>query len=191
MKKIAVLVGSLSPNSLNRKLARTLEVLAAGKLNFNYPDIASLPHYDNELWLNPPQPVLDLKRTVEAADAVLIVMPEYNRSFPGVIKNALDWASRPYGSSSWTDKPVAVIGATPGTTGTAAGQGHLRSILPVYGFVVMGQPEVYFHMKPGIITDDLEITDETTQVFLNNWVEKYTAWIERHGHVHVPAIAAE
>jgi chromate reductase len=191
MKKIAVLVGSLSPNSLNRKLARTLEVLAAGKLNFNYPDIASLPHYDNELWLNPAQPVLDLKRTVEAADAVLIVMPEYNRSFPGVIKNALDWASRPYGSSSWTDKPVAVIGATPGTTGTAAGQGHLRSILPVYGFVVMGQPEVYFHMKPGIITDDLEITDETTQVFLNNWVEKYTAWIERHGHVHVPAIAAE
>jgi chromate reductase len=191
MKKIAVLVGSLSPNSLNRKLARTLEVLAAGKLNFNYPDIASLPHYDNELWLNPPQPVLDLKRTVEAADAVLIVMPEYNRSFPGVIKNALDWGSRPYGSSSWTDKPVAVIGATPGTTGTAAGQGHLRSILPVYGFVVMGQPEVYFHMKPGIITDDLEITDETTQVFLNNWVEKYTAWIERHGHVHVPAIAAE
>jgi chromate reductase len=191
MKKIAVLSGSLSPNSINRKLARTLEVLAAGKLNFNYIDIASLPHYDDELWLNPPQPVLDLKRAVEAADAVLIVMPEYNRSFPGIIKNALDWASRPYGSSSWTDKPVAVIGATPGTTGTAAGQGHLRYILPVYGFVVMGQPEVYFHMKPGIITDDLEITDETTQVFLNNWVERFTAWIERHGHVHVPAIAAE
>ena len=191
MKNIAVMVGSQSSTSVNRKLARTLEKLAQGKLRFHYLDIASLPHYDNDLWSNPPQSVTTLKRTVEAADGVLIAMPEYNRSFPGVIKNALDWASRPYGQSSWMDKPVAVVGATPGATGTAAGQGHLRSVLPVYGFVVMGQPEVYFNMRPGLITDELEITDETTAAFLNGWVDRFSAWVERHGTVAETAIAAE
>ena len=191
MKNIAVMVGSQSPTSVNRKLARTLEKLAQGKLRFHYLDIASLPHYDNDLWSNPPQSVTTLKHTVEAADGVLIAMPEYNRSFPGVIKNALDWASRQYGQSSWMDKPVAVVGATPGATGTAAGQGHLRSVLPVYGFVVMGQPEVYFNMRPGLITDELEITDETTAAFLNGWVDRFSAWVERHGTVAETAIAAE
>ena len=191
MTNIAVMVGSQSSTSVNRKLARTLEKLAHGKLRFHYLDIASLPHYDNDLWSNPPQSVTTLKHTVEAADGVLIAMPEYNRSFPGVIKNALDWASRPYGQSSWMDKPVAVVGATPGATGTAAGQGHLRSVLPVYGFVVMGQPEVYFNMRPGLITDELEITDETTAAFLNGWVDRFSAWVERHGTVAETAIAAE
>lgn len=191
MKSVVVLVASLSPTSVNRKLARTLERLAEGKLNFDYLDLGSLPHYDNELWANPPAVVTDLKRRIEAADAALIVMPEFNRSFPGVLKNALDWASRPYGKSSWLDLPAAVVGATPGTTGTAAGQGHLRSILPVYGLLVMGQPEVYFHMKPGLITDDLEITDETTHAFLTGWVHKFTAFVERHARHKPVAMAAE
>jgi chromate reductase len=130
MENIAVMVGSLSPHSVNRKLARTLQALAEGKLQFHFLDIASLPHYDNELWANPPQSVLDLKQQVEAADGVLIALPEYNRSFPGIIKNALDWGSRPFGQSSWADKPVTLVGATPGTTGTAAGQGHLRASCP-------------------------------------------------------------
>lgn len=191
MKNIAVMVGSQSPASVNRKLARTLEKLAEGKLRFHYLDIASLPHYDNELWSNPPQSVTALKHTVEAADGVLIAMPEYNRSFPGMIKNALDWASRPYGQCSWMDKPAALVGATPGTTGTAAGQAHLRSVLPVYGLVVMGQPEVYFNMRPGLITDDLEIIDESTRAFLNGWVERFCAWVDQHGTMSATAIAAE
>jgi chromate reductase len=191
MKNIAVAVGSLSPHSVNKKLVRTLEALAEGKLRFHYLDIAALPHYDNDLWANPPRAVVELKETIEAADGVLIATPEYNRSFPGVIKNALDWASRPYGQSSWMHKPAALTGASPGTIGTAAAQGQLRSILPLYGLILMGQPELYFYMKPGIITDELEITDETTQAFLKSWVEKFTAWVERHGEVHVPAIAAE
>ena len=191
MKTVAVLVGSLSPNSVNRKLSRTLEKLSGGKLKFDYIDLGSLPHYDNELWANPPEAVLKLKQQVEAADGVLIAMPEYNRSFPAIIKNALDWASRPYGQSSWGDKPTAVIGATPGATGTAAGQGHLRSILPVYGLLVMGQPEIYFNMKPGLITDDLEVTDETTAAFLTNWTTKFAAFIDRHGHAVDRAEAAE
>lgn len=191
MKNIAVMVGSLSQHSINRKLAKTLETLAQGKLHFSYLDIAALPHYDNDLWSNPPRSVTELKHTVERADGILIATPEYNRSFPGVIKNALDWASRPYGQSSWMDKPAALIGASPGTIGTAAAQGQLRSILPLYGLILMGQPELYFHMKPGIISDELEITDETTQAFLTGWVEKFDAWVERHGEIQVPAIAAE
>ena len=191
MKNVVVLVASPSPKSVNRKLANTLEKLAEGKLRFDYLDIFNLPYYDNDLWANPPAVITELKRRVEAADAALIVTPEYNRSVPGVLKNALDWASRPYAQSSWMDMPTALVGATPGATGTAAGQGHLRSILPVYGMLVMGQPEVYFNMKPGLITDDLEITDETTFAFLNGWVQKFTAFIERHGTDKAAAIAAE
>lgn len=191
MKSVVVLVASPSPKSVNRKLANTLEKLAEGRLTFDYVDLFDLPYYDNDLWANPPAVVTDLKRRVEAADAALIVTPEYNRSFPGVLKNALDWASRPYAQSSWMDKPTAVIGATPGPIGTAAGQGHLRSVLPVYGMIVMGQPEVYFQMKPDLITDSLEITDETTFAFLNGWVEKFSAFIARHGEVKPEAIAAE
>ena len=191
MKNVAVLVASLSANSVNRKLAHTLEKLAEGKLKFDYLDLAGLPHYNNDLWTNPPTVVTDLKRRVEAADAALIVTPEYNRSFPGVLKNALDWASRPYAQSSWTDMPTAIVGATPGTTGTAAGQSQLRSVLPVYGMLVMGQPEVYFTMKPGLITDDLEVTDDTTLAFLNGWVQTFSAFIERHGVDKATAIAAE
>ena len=192
MKNVVVLVGSLSATSVNRKLARTLEKLAAGRLNFDFIDLGALPHYDNDLWANPPAAVLDLKARVEAADGVLIATPEYNRSFPGVLKNAMDWASRPYAQSSWMHLPAAVIGATPGATGTAAGQGHLRSILPVYGLLVMGQPEVYFNMKPGLITDELEITDDTTAGFLNGWVDTFVAFIDRHGKpAKIEAVAAE
>lgn len=191
MKNVVVLVASLSANSVNRKLARTLEKLAEGKLKFDYLDLASLPFYNNDLWANPPAAVTELKSRIESADGVLIVTPEYNRSFPGVLKNALDWASRPYAQSSWIDLPTAVVGATPGTTGTAAGQGHLRSILPVYGLLQMGQPEVYFNMKPGLITDDLEITDETTFAFLTGWVQKFSDFIERHSAPVRQAIAAE
>jgi chromate reductase, NAD(P)H dehydrogenase (quinone) len=191
MKNVAVLVASLSANSVNRKFARTLEKLAEGKLKFDYLDLGGLPHYNNDLWANPPAVVTELKRRVEAADAALIVTPEYNRSFPGMLKNALDWASRPYAQSSWKDMPTALVGATPGTTGTAAGQGHLRSVLPVYGMLVMGQPEVYFNMKPGLITDDLEVTDDTTLAFLNGWVQTFSTFIERHGVDKATAIAAE
>ncbi|UXN68861.1 NAD(P)H-dependent oxidoreductase [Devosia neptuniae] len=190
MKTVAVLVGSLSPNSINRQLTRTLEKLAGGKLKFSYADLGSLPHYDNELWSNPPAAVTQFKQLVESADAVLIAMPEFNRSFPALIKNALDWGSRPWGQSSWHGKPTALIGASVGAVGTAAGQGHLRSILPVYGLILMGQPEMYFTMKPGLITDDLEVTDEATATFLSGWTDKFAAFIERYGDVALD-VAAE
>ena len=190
MKKIAVLNGSIAAKSVNLTLLRALEKLANGRLQFDYVDIASLPHYDNDLWDNPPSAVTKLKHQIEAADGVLIAVPEYNRSFPGVLKNALDWASRPYGQSSWADKPVATVGATPGATGTAAGQGHLRAILPVYGMVVMGQPEVYLNMKPGLIDENFEITDETTQAFLGGFVDRFTRFVDLYGPAQT-AVAAE
>ena len=191
MKNVAVLLGSLSENSINKTLAKTFEKLGEGRLRFDYLDIAALPFYNNDLWDNPPAAVTDLKHRVEAADAVLIVMPEFNRSFPGIIKNALDWASRPYGQNSWTGKPLAIAGASPGGVGTAAGQSQLRAVLPVLGFVVMGQPEVYFQFKPGLIDEHFEVTDDQTRSFLAVFVDSFVSWIDQHGEPLTRAEAAE
>ena len=191
MKNVAVLLGSLSENSINKTLAKAIEKLAEGRLHFDYLDIAALPFYNNDLRDNPPAAVTDLKRRVEAADAVLIVTPEFNRSFPGIIKNALDWGSRPYGHSSWSGKPLALAGASVGAIGTAAVQSQLRSVLPVLGFVVMGQPEVYFQFQPGLIDEHFEVTDDQSRAFLAGFVDSFVSWIERHGERHALSVAAE
>lgn len=191
MKNVAVLVGSLSSRSINRTLAKALEKLGEGRLRFDYLDIGALPFYNDDLWDNPPAAVLDMKQRIVDADAVLIVMPEYNRSFPALIKNALEWGSRPYGQNAWGDKPLAMAGASPGAIGTAAGQSQLRATLPLYGLVVMGQPEVYLQFKPGLIDEHLEITDEQSRGFLENFVDKFVEWIERHGQHHALSVAAE
>lgn len=191
MKNIAVLVGSLSATSINRTLARALEKLAAGRMEFDYLPLGDLPFYNHDLWQDPPAAVLDLKRRVDASDAVLIVMPEINRSFPALIKNALDWASVPFGQNSWSEKPLALAGASPGAAGTSNGQGHLRTTLPLFGFVVMGQPEVYFHFKEGAIDHNHDISDEASRMFLLNFIEQFDAWIDRHGNRSAVMLAAE
>lgn len=179
MFKVAVFVGSPRPVSTNLKLAKALETLANGKLSFDYVDIASLPFYDDSLWNDPPATVIRLKQRIEAADAVLFVTPEYNRSIPGILKNAIDWPSRPYGDSVWYGKPAAIVGASPGATGTAAAQAHLRSILPMIGTVLMGTPEVYLSAKPGLFDDDGNITDDRTRTHLANWTTRFSEWIAR------------
>ena len=179
MFKVAVFVGSTRESSSNMKLARALEKLSAGRLEFNFVDIASLPFYDDTLWNDPPAQVIDLKREVAEADAVLFVTPEYNRSIPGILKNAIDWPSRPFGESVWTDKPGAIAGATSGVSGTAAAQAHLRSILPVVGVALMGRPEIYFQSRPGAIDDAFNITDERMKTNLNIWVDQFVQWIGR------------
>ena len=191
MKTVAVLVGSLTKNSINGTFAKALEKLATGTLKFDYLDIGSLPHYNNDLWDNPPESVVELKAQISAADAVLIVMPEINRSFPGIIKNALDWGSRPWGQSAWLGKPTSLVGTTPGPIGTAVGQGHLRSILPLFDLIVMGQPEVYFQSKPGLIDEHFEVTDDTTRGFLTGYLDKFTNFIDHHGPREVLSVAAE
>ena len=188
MFKVAVFVGSPRANSSNLKLAQALEKLAAGRLEFQYIDIAGLPFYDDTLWNDPPAEVVRLKQDIAAADAVLFVTPEYNRSIPGILKNAIDWPSRPYGESVWHDKPAAVAGATGGVSGTAAAQAHLRSILPVLGMALMGAPEIYFQSRPGAIDEHGNITDERVRTNLTIWVERFTDWIGRFSR---PRVAAE
>ncbi|GGC66043.1 NADPH-dependent FMN reductase [Chelatococcus reniformis] len=177
MHKVAVIVGSKRPASVNRKLARAIAKLAAPKLAFTFVDIAGLPMYDDDLWQDPPAGVLRFKAEVEAADAVLIATPEYNRSIPALLKNAIDWGSRPYGKSSWTGKPTAVIGASPGVIGTAAAQQHLKAIVPVLGGHLLPQPEVYFSMRPGLIDDNDEVTNADTKAFLEGFVAKFAAFV--------------
>lgn len=179
MYRVAVFVGSTRLTSSNLKLAKALEKLAAGKLEFDYIQIDNLPHYDDALWNDPPAEVIRLKREVTEADAVLFVTPEYNRSIPGILKNAIDWPSRPFGESVWTDKPGAIAGATGGVSGTAAAQAHLRSILPVVGVALMGKPEIYFQSRPGAIDDDFNITDDKLRSNLMIWVEQFSKWIGR------------
>jgi chromate reductase len=191
MYKVAVLVGSVRTNSINLKFAKALEGLAAERLVFNYIRIDDLPFYDDALWQNPPASVTRFKGEIEAADAAILITPEFNRSIPAVLKNAIDWASRPYGQSSWADKPVTITGTTPGTTGTAQAQAHLRSIVTVLGVALMGTPEVYFQSKPGLIDDNYEITDDTTRAFLQGYMDKFANWVAKINHDHLAAVAAE
>ena len=180
MSKIAVIVGSLRRESINRKLAETLAKLAGPKLEFVFIKIDDLPLFNQDLEASPPAAVTRIKGQIDGADGVLIVTPEYNRSIPGVLKNALDWASRPYGKNSFSGKPTAGIGASGGAIGTAAAQQHLRSILAYLNVVLMGQPEAYIQFKQGLVDDQHNVTDESVRKFLQTYVDAFAAWVERY-----------
>ena len=179
MKTVTVLVGSSRRGSINAALARAVEKLAAGRLAFTYVNIADLPMYNDDLWADPPQSVVAFKEEIARAEALLFVTPEYNRSIPPLLSNALSWASKPYGKNVWVGKPAAVMGTTPGAIGTAVAQAHLRYVLTVLDMLVMGQPEVYFQTKPGLIDDDFTVTDETTKAFLTTFVDRFAAFLDR------------
>jgi chromate reductase len=179
MKNIAVLVASLRSDSHNMKLANCLEAISASAFKFHYAEIGNLPHYNEDLWAAPPENVIAFKRLIEESDVVLIVTPEYNRGIPGVLKNALDWGSRPWGKSSWRRKPASLVGISLGTIGTAAAQSELRSIMLVLDLIVMGQPEVYLSYKPDLFDEEVGITNEKVSSFLRSYVEHFDAWIDR------------
>jgi chromate reductase len=181
MHAVLVLVGSFRRGSFNRQLARGLEKLAAGRLKFTFAPIEELPHYNDDLWSDPLQVVLDFKQAIVSSDAVLVVTPEYNRSIPGIVKNALDWGSRPVGQNAWSGKPAAVCGASRGAIGTAAAQSQLRSIIPAVGLSLMSQPEVYIAFKDGLVAEDGEITVESTRAFLAQFITAFSDWIDRLG----------
>src|SRR3984957_9772889 len=147
MRRVSVLVGSLSSKSINRSLARALTKLAAPALELVEVSLGDIPMLNSEFQNDPPPPVWRMKQEIEAADAGLFVSPESNRSVPAVLKNAIDWGSRPWGRNSWANRPAAIIGASPGPTGTAAMQQHLRTILSPLQVLLMGQPEAYVHYK--------------------------------------------
>ncbi len=179
MKTVAVFVGSLRKESINRKFAEAIGKLAEGKLAFRFVEIGDLPLYNDDLWPDAPEAVHRVKREIAAADAVLFVTPEYNRAYTPAIKNVIDWGTRPWGKNSWEAKPSAVIGTTPGATGTAAAQNSLKGLLTVIDTVLMGQPEVYFTYKPELFADDGTVSCEKTRAFLTQWIDRFEAWIER------------
>ncbi len=178
MVKVAVIVGSLRGKSINRRLALALKKLARRNgLDLSLVDLADLPHYNQDLWDDPPAAVTQLKGAVEAADAVIFVTPEYNRAIPGIMKDAVDWGSRPYGKNSWAGKPAAVIGATPGKVGTAVAQAGLRAMLLVLDLAVMGQPEAYIQLATDTIDDNHTVTDVSVRTFLEKWLAAFADWI--------------
>lgn len=168
---VGFLVGSISSTSINRRLSKALVKLApqAG-LNLTEIPLADLPFYsaDNDGAI--PAEAAAFKKAIEASDGIVVITPEYNRSVPGVLKNALDTASRPWGQNSFAGKPSAVIGASIGAIGTAVAQQHLRSILSFLASPELAQPEAYVHMREGLITEDGEVTDESTTEFLLSWL---------------------
>jgi chromate reductase len=177
--KVGYLVGSLAKASINRKLAKALIRLAPEELEFSEIRFGELPLYSYDYDEDYPQVARDFKAAITASDAILFVTPEYNRSIPGGLKNAIDWASRPYGTNAFTRKPSAVIGASPGSIGTAVAQQSLRSVLSFCNSPQMNAPEAYIQFTPGLVTDDGEVTVESTRDFLANYMREFHAFIEK------------
>ncbi len=177
MYNIAVIVGSLRKESFNKKLALALDKLKHTQLQLTLTKIDDIPLYNQDLDQDLPAAVVRLKNEISVADAVLFVTPEYNRSIPGVLKNIIDWGTRPYGQNSWANKPTAIIGASPGSVATAVAQSHLRSIMVAIDAILLGQPEVYILYKDGLIDDDFNFTVENTQKFMQGFLDRFNQWI--------------
>ncbi len=177
--KIAVVVGSLRRDSFNRKLADAIVKLAPAEFSFKQVQIGDLPLYNQDDDAAQAEPVKRLKAEVAAAQGLLFVTPEYNRSMPGVLKNAIDHASRPYGQSAWAGKPAGVLGASVGTIGTAAAQQHLRNVLAYLDVPTLGQPEVFIHAKEGLFDADGNIGAGSLK-FMQAWMDRYVAWVKTH-----------
>lgn len=177
--QIAVIVGSLRKDSLNRKLATGIAKLAPAEFSFKQLEIGDLPLYNQDDDANPPAAAKRLKAEISASNGVLFVTPEYNRSIPGVLKNALDHASRPYGQSAWAGKPAGVIGTSIGAAGTAMAQQHLRNILAYLDMPTLGQPEAFIHAREGLFDSDGNIGPDS-KPFLQKWIDAYVGWVKRY-----------
>lgn len=179
MRNIAVVVGSLRKDSINKKLAQNIMAVGAGMFTFALADLSDVPLFNQDLEDNLPGPVVEFKKVIADADGVILVTPEYNRSVPAVMKNAIDWASRPYGHNLWQGKPVAMCGIAPGAVGTAAAQAHLRSVLGMVGAALCCQPEVYLQDTEGMFNEEGVITSERTIKFLRRFLEALGAWMDK------------
>ena len=176
---VGYFVGSLSSTSINRVLSRALIRLAPDDLTFTELPIGNLPLYSPDYDANYPPEATALKDAIHRSDAVLFVTPEYNRSIPGALKNAIDWASRPWGQNSFDHIPAAVIGASIGQIGTALAQQSLRGVLSFCNARQMTAPEAYIHFSPEVFTDDGGITKESTEAFLTEFMREFCVHIER------------
>jgi chromate reductase, NAD(P)H dehydrogenase (quinone) len=177
--RIGYFVGSLARESINRKLSKALIRLAPPRLELEEIPIRDLPLYSYDYDDDFPPEGRALKDAIASVDAVLFVTPEYNRSIPGGLKNAIDWASRPRGTNSFARKPSAVIGASTGSIGTAVAQQSLRSVLSFCNSPQMNAPEAYISFKPGLIEDDGTVTVASTEAFLRSFMDEFDGFIER------------
>jgi chromate reductase len=177
--KVGYVVGSLAKQSINRKLAGALVCLAPESLTMTEIGFGDLPLYSYDYDANYPPAARKFKDAVAASDAILFVTPEYNRSIPGGLKNAIDWASRPYGQNAFTRKPSAIIGTSPGKIGTAVAQSHLRSILAFCNSPLMNAVEAYIQFESGLIADDGRVTNGETEKFLRDFMAEFAAFVAR------------
>jgi chromate reductase, NAD(P)H dehydrogenase (quinone) len=182
--KIGYLIGSLATGSINRTLSKALIKLAPSELEFTEIPIKDLPLYSWDYDADFPQVAQDLKQAIEGSDGILIVSPEYNRSIPGALKNAIDWASRPWGTNSFARKPTGIIGASPGGIGTAVMQSSMRSVLSFLDAPQLNAPEAYISFNPEVFGDDGEVKDDSTAGFLRHYMDEYYAFVQR---VHASA----
>lgn len=180
-RTIGYIVGSISSTSLNRRLANALVALAPEETTFVEIPIENLPHYSPDYdAAGFPEVALDFKRAVADVDGVIIITPEYSRSIPGVLKNALDWSARPYGQGSLAGKPTAMIGTSMGAISTAAAQQHLRAILGHLDAVVLGQPEGYIQSTPDLFSENGEVSDDSTAAFLTAYLTSFNTLVDRY-----------
>jgi chromate reductase len=178
LPQVAIIVGSNRRDSINRKLARALARLGAGRFEAKFVRIDDLPLYNQDSEAALPPEVIRFKNDVAAADGVLIVTPEHNRSIPAVLKNAIDWGARPYGKSVWPDKLGFITGTSPGAIGSALAQQHLRNVLLSLGVILLGG-EAYVTFKPNLIDEHGAIGDESTEKFLQGFVDRFAALIHK------------
>lgn len=178
--QIAVVVGSLRRDSFNRKLADAVIALAPPELSFRQVRIDDLPLYNQDDDGHPAEPVKRLKAEITASQGILFVTPEYNRSISGVLKNAIDHASRPYGQSVWAGKPAGVMGASVGAPGTSMAQQHLRNILAYLDMPTLGQPEVFVHVTDGFFDAEGKIANADSRAFLQSWMDRFVEWVKKH-----------
>ena len=178
--RIAVVVGSLRRESFNRQLCRALEPLFPAGFTFAFLEIGDLPLYNQDDDATPAASVQRLRSEIKAAHALLFCTPEYNRSIPGVLKNAIDHASRPYGQNAWAGKPAGVIGVSMGATATSMSQQHLRNVLACLDVRTLNLPEAFIQKTDNLFDADGRIGNERSKHFLQGWVDAYVAWVRSH-----------
>jgi chromate reductase, NAD(P)H dehydrogenase (quinone) len=178
--RIGVIVGSLRQGAYSRMLARALPDLAPKSMQFTDIGIGELPHYNQDLETDSPPPAWTaFRKALQGCDAILFVTPEYNRSMPGAVKNALDVGSRPWGKSSWTGRPAAVISITPGALGGMASNHHLRQVLLAVNLAAMPYPEAYIPGAAGLFDESGKLTNADTRQFLTSFMQAFDAWVTR------------
>lgn len=176
---IGYFVGSLATNSINRVLSKALIALAPENLSFTEIPISDLPLYSADYDDNYPEVGTALKTAIEASDGLLFISPEYNRSIPGALKNAIDWGSRPWGTNSFARKPTGLLGASVGAIGTAVMQSSMRSVLSFLDAPQLNSPEVYLQYRPEDFGEDGSISNPDTEKFLAHYMGEYAAFVER------------